>query len=392
MFPAAHRCCTARKEGYKQRLRTRNDTGQKLGLRIVYWRLFATGQYRPPDRLVIAQHNEINRAYSGQDPNLAKIPKTGPYGFADIVGNPNILFAPVDGIIYDGLIRDVEIESGEISSNDPLNSAVAILGDKLEAGAVNFIIANIPPGLDGTILGQAYLGSNLLVVDAATVGSPSDPGPGGSSYGLGGTGKHELGHAILELEHTWVNVSEGGCAGNEDSFNDIPNSFLPAFYGELFQESNGEWNGRFCNRDYDCRYYKYNNPDGIRSEYITDYYEKGLRRSCFDCNVTTTNCSECFEQGEAMCNMMNYGYDSVALMLTEQQVAHGRAFLLSPENTVLEILPVDDNVVPTDAPPASDGFELPLWAIIIITVAALILFIVIPVAVAVSRKRSKPQK
>lgn len=371
-------------------LRVTPDTGQFIGIQVVYWIFAAPGDYEPPLENLVAQHNKTNRTFSGQNTDdLAKIPKTGNYAFADIIGNPKILFAPSNGDLYPSMIKRVSIEPNSISSTNPLESFIQLAGTAVVPKVINIFCGIIPPTQSGSILGQAYLGSNVLCVDSRTIGSPVVPGPL-ANYGTGATLDHELGHAVGNLRHTWVNPSDGGCGGDAYSFSDIPSSFLPSTNFELYQKPDGEWDGRYCNRWKDCQYYKNGSTDGIPTDDVIQYYSKDLPMSCFDCETTKTGCTDCttkkFEIGP---DIMNYGRDNVAIMLTLEQVKAMRLFCLSDQES-FNIFPVDGGVVPTEPLPSngSSGPSTETWLWISVGIVAAVILIAVVVSVVQQKKKA----
>lgn len=360
----------------------RASTDDTLYFKVVYWMI---GVSVPNDRMV-AQHNYLNQCLTATNSALEKVPTSGQYSFASVIGNANMVVLPSNGDeLSDENIKTRELKEGEeISASAPLTSCIGIVGDDIVPNVLNVFICKIPPLSEesGSILGQSQLGGNVLVVDVDTVGGPMKSGPSGN-YGQGGTLVHELGHS-LNLKHTWTEEEEGGCGAPQD-FTDIPKSKLPNFTGELVLVD-GTWTGKGDNRSHDCTYYKDNSTSGIPDSYVTDYYSKGEAMSCFDCNILGTGCTQCNDQeGEQFMNLMDYGTDAVAIMFSAQQCLAMRAWLLSAENTYIVLADSDGGGVPTD-PMNQKGSSavLPLWAIITVSSVA---FIIIVTLIALYAKK-----
>ena len=327
------------------------DTGEHLFVNIVFRGFYSDPSQAPSLEQYQAQLNWLNQCFSGTNSTLLKVPRTGPYAATGFIGVPNVTFLPRTVVV-----EETMISSSLIGGTNPLLDIVREYPPI--DGVLNVYVALIP----GNILGQAELGSNYLLCDSRTIGSPIVPG-NREQYSFGGTLIHEMGHAF-NMPHPWDNL----CATPE--FSDMTTQRNPNYNGELFLDG-GEWQGQRCNRWYDCAYYKDGDTSQVQPILGLPPY------SCWDCNITGGGCTQCdTDRYEMFFNFMDYASDPNSVMFTGEQVKEQRRWLLSSENTTVNLVNDDGTVSPVDS--TGDGLsDEALATTIVLIVIAIILVIVL---------------
>jgi len=186
---------------------------------VVYHVVYNTATQNISDAKLYAQIDQLNLDFTATNPDVGDTPSV-----FQPTGNMNIQFCLAtqdpDGNPTTGILRKQTSVSSFSNNNIKFNStggSDAWPSDKY----LNIWVCD----LAGTTLGFAQFpggpsSTDGIVCDYATVGSVNNPGPNGSTYGLGRTGTHEVGH-WLNLYHIWGDDS-GGCSGT-DEVSDTPN-------------------------------------------------------------------------------------------------------------------------------------------------------------------------
>ena len=234
------------------------DDGENLFLNVVYHVLWNNDDTNISIERIRAQHDVINRDFNANNIDLSRVPSTGKYNFASVVGDARITFLPVNSDdLHD--IKRTNVTNRSFSGMNDLLAEVPSMS--APDGVLTIFIAP----LDGTLLGQAELLSKSCVINCRTVGNAELPGdPLLISYNTGRTATHEIGH-VLGLPHTFS--SHNTCMSPEinSEFPDIPPQKLPNFDAVLIND-NGVWTGTLDNRFRDCNQPVYNIP-GVSGPY-----------------------------------------------------------------------------------------------------------------------------
>lgn len=341
-------------------------TSNTLFVDVVYRVLYRNSSENVSLSLIRAQHETVQMCFNNLNPDLDHVPSSGSYAFSSVVGNPDVVFNPVDAsaITEDsGQIERIEVDGGvSFGGLNPLQSILDYLASRSDVeqiipGKLNIYVA----GLENNILGQARLESNICCCLSGTIGGYSEQAEF-PSYRLGKTTVHEIGHC-LGLPHPF-NV--GSCS--IQPFTDVPKSKEPNFEGTLF-ETMGEWNGALDNRQRDCKFYKDGNSSFLKPGQSPPY-------SCFDCDVTTVNCTECdTDLYEQFMNFMDYATDENAVMFSIQQSQFMRSWLLSGQTELVLTVASGSTIIPTvplPSPIADGGDPLPVYATVLISMVALL--------------------
>lgn len=275
------------------------DTGETLYIDARWVVLYANDEQKIPVERIRNCHRMINLIYKASNSEeLAKVPDEHPYPFKSLIGNMNIQFLPLDESKV--TVEYMRINDASLDSSNPVDDAAERAG--IKNGVMNFYVGNCSKG----ILGQAALESNICFGLYSATGGYEING-NFAPYHLGKTWPHELGHAF-SLYHTFT---DDACDG-VPTFSDIPETTRPGFEGEFYQKSDGKWSIRGDNRYLDRM--------------------NGTHLSCLHAEANPETAPN-----DMACNIMDYGDDDISVMFTHSQVAQARAYLLSPQNTSLEL-------------------------------------------------------
>jgi hypothetical protein len=157
-----------------------------------------------------------------------------PLNFQQTVGNANMIF------VVAAIVKVANVTE----SFSSLHGVVSAHGGQATGGNINVFVCD----LEEPLLGEAFLGGNVLCMDKTTVGSPLRPNfYGNASVNRGKTLVHELGHC-LGLLHTFNNGSS--CV---PVFEDIPAQMEPNGAAYLaYQASTNTFVPWLDNRRRDC--------------------------------------------------------------------------------------------------------------------------------------------
>ena len=340
------------------------------------------GPDQPPLALLKSQHHIINAAFNNIHEALGRVPSSGRYNFASVVGKTSVVFLPT---AYTDLTEEsvTRIPGGrsDFSGLNDVTNYLSLLGYSFLRSNITLIICPM-----SSILGEAEVGGSIACATTASVGGELVAGSL-PTYSKGVTSVHEIGH-LFGLPHTW---GDGGC---DKIFDDIPAQRDPNY---LFQLSNsgGVWDGSGCNRHRDCRIYADGDMSatlpGVSPPYSCNPCGPGGSSQCdTDCSTGT------FEQG---CNFMDYGGDDHLVMFSAEQALFMRRTLLSSESTIQqhewdggELIPSSSASVAAVAVEDENGTAakggLSTAAIVGIVVGALLaLGIIVAVSVTVTKRR-----
>lgn len=275
-------------------------------LKLKYVVLYRNGTENLSLARLQAQHQALNACYNAANDNVSHVPQSGRYNFQGVVGKANIVFLPSDHTA----VKEEDVQRIAVSQTfDGLGNVLAFLSSNqvtLDAKTLHIICAPL-----NSILGEAYLESNVCTVESGSVGGETELGTL-ATFRLGRTAVHEVGHC-LGLPHVFT----GDCT---QVFSDIPTQVNPNFEFKLVNEG-GAWSGQLCNRDRDCKYYRNNDTSVLISGVNPPY-------SCMGC--TGPSCNQCdtslYEQG---CNFLDYSEDEHMVMFSLQQCDHMRQVLVS---------------------------------------------------------------
>lgn len=294
-------------EQQRTRSRATATDDERLYCNVIYRVLWNTASENLSLNLLKSQHQQLNACFNLINPRAAYVPTSGNY--AHPKGNPNMVFLPTNyNDLTEAHVERIQVGRTSFSSlSDALNyltsqGLVTAHNDKF-----NIIVAT----LDG-FLGEATLVGNSCVILNSSIGGELIQGKA-TPYVLGITLVHELGHN-LGLPHTFT--GSGTC---EVLVSDVPSQKNPNYGFTLFQETDGSWNGRLCNRYRDCAYYR-NGDNSVLTNESPPY-------SCNDCS-TNSGCN-CEGLHEAAACFMDYGSDFNIVMFTPAQSVIMRSALIS---------------------------------------------------------------
>lgn len=289
------------------------DTGQTLYVNIVYHVLVRNASENIPLALLQAQHQKLNMVYNGLNTSAIKrVPTTGRYAFASVIGKPNIVFLPSDPT------QLTETEVIRISCSQVFQGLTDVLafvtqqGFPPTDGVLNVYLAPLE-----STLGESEVGGNVCVCEVTSIGGDFVRGTL-PRYDLGMTLCHESGHA-MGLTHIW-NESKPTLV-----MSDIPIQKRPNYVFEFTSDGGA----RNCNRMKDCaRYAGYqgftDTPDATGAPPASWLCTGSPCSSCTDTSVL-------FEMG---CCVMDYATDANMVMFSAAQANAMRACLLSGSNGV----------------------------------------------------------
>lgn len=285
------------------------DDGQTLYINVRYVSLFNTPDQKVTLAQVQAAHRVLNEAYRAENKSeIDMIPNTTLNPWKPLLGNPNIQFLPLDPKKVTVDFKQVDVT--ELDATSPVDHARQLGGVTPEV--LNVYFGNGAKG----ILGQAYLGNQVVYNHYKSVGGPEAPGLM-AGYDIGKTLIHEVGHA-LSLPHIFA---DDRC-DNQKVQPDIPEQIAPNFDTVLYTNASGQWEQKGDHRDLA--------RNGLSSG----------GDSCLSLDSKTN------EQG---INYMDYGKDKWSLMFSKSQALKQRSWLTSPANVYLKL-----QDAPADANSSSD--------------------------------------
>ena len=310
-----------------------SPTLPKLSVTVTYVVLYRNASENIPDSLIKTQHHQLNMCFNGLNDTLGLVPSTGKYAFTNVVGVPNIVFAPADSSKLTNIKRLSCASNQNMASIDDMISVAKSLGFVSIPGQLTIYIGFFSPmpNVSFSILGEAKVlgtkGGNQLAVDYRSVGGPDALGKF-SDFGRGMTLVHEVGHA-LSLVHIWNSSSK------TKLYADIPLQKQPNDSFHLSSENTSNDNCML-----DCK-----NNTG----------RSWLIEQASDCNTVSL-----FEMG---CNFMDYASDMNMAMFTVEQVLAMRENLQSGLSnisfTVGNVTTVT-NATNTTTTPVTDAARIPV--------------------------------
>lgn len=277
--------------------------------------------------LLQSQHAQLNKFFNKlNDVDLDKTPVES----VNTVGKADIVFIPEDSMLLTEMdVLRLPVYNSRLftSLNEVLRYCVEefslSVNEIIIPGTLNVFMCQ----LDGTLLGQAELGSSVVLIDSRTVGSMDLPNPNGfANYNFGKTLIHEIGHAF-SLPHPFKSPKNtANCL--TPPFDDIPSQLLPNYTAYLYKESStGRWLALHDNRQIDC-------AGGIVDGESPPY-------SC----VSTLGINCTIGPFEHFYNIMDYSSDVNLIMFSNDQCKKMREWLYF-ENEVISILDEQSNIVP----------------------------------------------
>lgn len=276
----------------------KEDKGQVIYVTTRYVVLYNRQDQQPSLACIKDNHRTANLMFSMQNTDqLAKCPNTTLYPFKPRIGNPLIQLLPLDE--EEIKVEYVKINTTYLDDNDPCDDAAS--KGHVTPGVLNIYFGECKSG----ILGQSQLPGNCVFVDWRTVGGFRYPGRL-ANYQYGATKIHECGHAFA-LPHPFADSCD-----KIPVYEDIPEIFQPNFTAELYQRSDGQWEGKGDNR-YNDRMY-------------------GTHNSCLSVQDNPST-----QPNEAFMTVMDYAGDAHIVGFTKSQVVIMRTYLLGPENKTLNI-------------------------------------------------------
>ena len=281
------------------------DSGQTLYVRVKYFVVYRNTAENLSISLLQAQHQQLNMVYNGLNTeSLSQVPKTGRYAFANVIGNPRIVFLPSNALSLS------ETDIVRLAYTGPpfagLNSTYSYLvsqGFPVQPGYLHLYLVPL-----NEILGESDVAGNRAAIEITSVGGFYHRGAL-ENFNLGMTVCHEIGHT-MGLTHTW-NTTQAAMI-----MPDIPIQKNPNYTFEF--TTNG--GARNCNRMKDCAMFSTGQSGELQS-----WLCSGLPcNACSDTNVL-------FEMG---CGIMDYATDMNMVMFSNAQCIAMRSCLLSNSNDV----------------------------------------------------------
>jgi hypothetical protein len=290
------------------------DPGDYLYIRIKYIIIYHENKENISIEHIRAQHKVLNADFDKTNTDLSRVPTSGDYNFAKVIGKGKIQFVPllVDQITdKSDYIERIYTSKPVFSDINEVEQFLQTTNYKKEIEVLSIYIC---PMVDG-LLGQANLFSNSCMINWRTVGSSMFSGdPLLVNYNHGRTATHQIGH-ILGLPHIF---SENGTCDISE-FHDIPAQRYPNIDAYIICQ-NGVYTATLCNHFRDC-----NQP----------YYNRVEENVPYSCSNDHQHKYEMFM------NFMDYGDDNNSIIFSKTQVQAMRNYLLSC--TILTIQPIQSN-------------------------------------------------
>jgi len=191
---------------------------------VVFHIIYNTTAENISDAQIYAQIQQLNLDFTATNPDVGDTPSV----FTP-VGNMNIEFCLATQDPNGNPTTGINRRQTTVSSFGTNNLMKFYSTGGLDGWDRNKYLNIWVCDLGGGTLGYAQFpggpaDTDGVVCDYATVGSINSPGPNGTTYGLGRTGTHEVGH-WLNLYHIWGDDG-GGCSGT-DEVSDTPNQAGP---------------------------------------------------------------------------------------------------------------------------------------------------------------------
>lgn len=333
------------------------DVNQDIYLKVIYYVVYNQQSDNIPLLSIQAQHSRLNQDFNATNADLSKVPSSGKYDFADVIGNCKTTFIPqISSELTEGNVVRLHTTKLDFKSIDSIESYVKSRITNLSVpinGIMNIYICR----LQGNVLGQAYLHTNSCVIDTGTVGNNIINGNGAmASYRTGRTATHEVGH-VFGMPHTFN--QNKSCT---QEFADIPGQKNPNYSAQLIDLGGGVYDGLLCNRYRDC------------SSPAYDLTDSNPPYGCLGVGV----CNEPFEQ---FMNYMDYGNDINSIMFSKQQVVFMRTYILNTKN-LTKFLPTESHLLDVVPHVNSDGIQsstkINLFLLILL-IAALVVVVILGV-------------
>ena len=271
------------------------DDGQDLFVDVRWVVLYQNDTQKIPLRRIQDCHRMLNLVFNGGNTDeLAKIPETTRHPWKSRVGNPNIKFMPLD---HTKVNAEYIFQTSALNGQTPVDTATQQGGRT--PGVLNIYIG---ASENGGILGQAELSSNIVYGLYSAIGGYIYGGTM-SSYALGKTIAHEVGHS-LSLSHTF---SDSQC-DHFSPFPDVPEQIRPN-YSTSWTGGTGTWDLTGDNRQKDR--------------------DNGTSLSCLHIQADPNTAPD-----EMGINIMDYGDDEVSVMFTQSQATMMRSFLTGSQGNI----------------------------------------------------------
>lgn len=305
-----------------------------------------------------SNHSYLNDVFQDKH-DTSLLPNSVQYPHSSAKGNPQIAFIPANASdlteIAGYIIRLNNVGNRELTSVAECKQEFTNQGHTIEAGVIYVYITNL------VVEGYTLLGVSEDIPGAAisilysTVGSPSNKGSL-TGYDEGKTLVHEMGHCF-GLYHPHGIDGASTCSEPyvdyiHAKYPEGPKQLLPTYYSDIYSLPNGKDNvnrdfHRLCNGDA-----SYNNPG---STSLTNLY------SC-----VPDICSNQEQPYELFTNFMQYSEDNSLFMFTGTNVNDMR-------NTIAN----NPNLFDSTGSIETNNKSFPVWAIVVISIASVILVSVI---------------
>jgi hypothetical protein len=297
------------------------DNGQVMNLKMNFYVLYSSSEMNISESIIKENLKVATEVFMGTHPDYEKMPEEGRYAFKSVVGTPNIRF------VYGGVVKRIDTSQDSTlkniaTSEFPVSLVEMYMSKKniSDPGSIYVFI-----GDTGDILGQTHPTKPLCIINYKSVGGYSQHGIS-STYGLGKTLCHELGH-VFDLPHTFT----GTC---EQLFDDVPAQMYENYEFFLTKNNQGKWDGVMCNRYRD--YWIAQTPQNSAT-----YERIDGRSQPYSCiNPSSVSADEKFEQ--AM-NIMDYSADSSIINFSGEQSKAIRTYILANvDNGLLKLYSDED--------------------------------------------------